>query len=96
MTTTIDSDYRSITASFDHLDRETNEVWTDATGATVGGVAYTYNNAGETLTADNTGPDSSAIASYTYTYTTTGNVQTEHVALGGDEQRRYPGRRLRL
>ena len=47
----------------------------------VGGVAYTYNKAGETLTADNTGPDSSAIASYTYTYTTTGNVQTEHVAL---------------
>ena len=44
-------------------------------------MAYTYNKAGETLTADNTGPDSSAIASYTYTYTTTGNVQTEHVAL---------------
>ena len=84
LTTSIDSDHRSISYAYDHLFQETGQTWTDASGSAAGGVAYSYNPAGYMTAASNgTGSSTSNVASYGYQYTTTGNVQLENVDLPG-------------
>ncbi len=84
LTTTVDSDSRSITYTFDHLSEEKSEAWTDAAGGAAGGVAYSYDAAGYMTSASNgTGSSTTNVADYSYGYTTTGNVQTENINLAG-------------
>ncbi len=83
-TSTMDSDHRSISYAYDHLFEETGESWTDASGSAAGGVAYSNNPAGYMTAASNgTGSSTTNIASYGYTYTTSGNVQVENISLAG-------------
>ena len=87
-TTSIDADGRTIDYTYNQLNQETGEQWYDASGNQTGTVGYTYNYAGEMLTADNSAVPSSGgsltpVASYAYNYDMVGNISDVTASLQG-------------
>ena len=84
LTSSIDSDHRSISYAYDHVFQETGETWTDAAGDPAGGVAYSYNAAGYMTAASNgTGSSTTNIASYGFYHDISGNVTDASANLPG-------------
>jgi RHS repeat-associated protein len=76
LTSTTDRDGRVDTFSYDALDRETGATWLSSLGATVNTLTFTYDAAGEQLTAaDNNG-------TYTMAYDVLGRMTSEQEPYG--------------
>ena len=94
-TTSTDADGRAIATAFDHLNEETGETWYNGAASETGTVAYSYDDNGETLTADNatvSGETTSPVANYTFSYDVGGHASNIEAELGKRDEHRRAGR----